>query len=76
MVAMAAVLYTIFLFDLYALRIYVVAKEFNPPFNSYDFLKICTFGLIINSPVKGLNMIMLREYSLILWQEQPQQSLE
>ena len=53
-VAIATVSHAIFLSDLYALRIYIVSKDFNPPFNNYDFLKVCTGGLIINSPVKGL----------------------
>ena len=56
---MATVLYAIFLFDLYALRIYMVAKEFKQLFNTYDFLKMCTVGLIINSSVKGLMMWLL-----------------
>ena len=51
---MATVSNAIFLSDLYASRIYMVPKEFNPSLYSYDFLKVCTGGLIINSPVKGL----------------------
>ena len=56
-VAMATVLSTIFLFDIYALiiRLSILAwSSYNVLYQSYDFLKTCTLALIINSPaVKG-----------------------
>ena len=47
-------------------RICMVAKEFIPPFNSSDFLKIVTVRLIINSPVKGLSGLIWFECNIIL----------
>ena len=32
--------------------------EYNVLYQSYDFLKTCTLALIINSPVKGLNLYL------------------
>ena len=56
---MATVLSTIFLFDMYALIISIVAWSIIVLYQSYDFLKTCTLALIINSPVKGLTLILV-----------------
>ena len=56
-VAMATVLSTIFLFDMYALIKSIASRmKYNVLYQSYDFLKTCTLALIINSPVKGLKV--------------------
>ena len=56
-VAMATVLSTIFLLDIYALIISIVAWSIMYCIKSYDFLKTRTLALIINSPVKGLRAL-------------------
>ena len=53
-IAMATILSTIFLFDMYALIISIVAWSIMYCIKVMVFLKTCTLALITNSPVKGL----------------------
>ena len=62
MVAMATILPTIFLFDLYALIISIVVRSTMYSIKVMIFLQTYTIALILNSPVKGLKKFGLERY--------------